>query len=486
MSKDIDIVLVSPPPGWQRTLPIGLGFLSSYIRQKGYSSVIYDMAVDLAQKVKGEEGEYLWGLKSKNLWLDGELFRLFVEKYDEVIKSSVRHILSFGARIIGFSVIHSKQLITLELIRRIKKEEPSLTIIVGGPACFYDEDRCGLELPRTVDIFVLGEGEETLCEILTHIKQGKNINEIHGVRTVNSHYKCYVPRAPIENLDTIPFPEYPGLDFDEYQTTPIPLFWSRGCFGRCVFCEIRNVWPHYRTRSAYNIFEEIRFYVEKKNRNRFSVFDSILNGNPQVLERVCDLIIQSGYQIYWEGNVLALPSMNEMIYSKMREAGCRLVYFGIETGSEYICRRMKKPFTISEAERNIRLAHEAGIEVSLNFITGFPGENEEHFQQTMDFVGRNREWIDRVDFITECQVARGTHLFLYQDEYNIIVPEDWDGYKWYTKDSKNTIGVRQQRTLELGRYLYSLGIKINPSYNLDDGNQEIKSRVFRSLQEDRK
>lgn len=481
-----DIVLISPPPGWQKTLPIGLGFLASYLNKKGFSSVIYDMALNMAEKINDEDRDYLWGLKAKNIWLNSDILQLFIEKYEKEIQSNVDYILSFETRTIGFSVIHSKQLITLEVIRRIKNENPSITVIVGGPACFYNEDRYMLEFPNTIDIFGIGEGEETLCEVLAYIKQNKQIDEIKGIRTLKSNYKYYIPRPAIENLDTISFPEYPGLNLQDYQSNPIPLFWSRGCFGRCSFCEIRNVWPSYRMRSAKDIFEEIRMYVEREKISQFSVFDSILNGKPEILEKVCDFIIQSGYEINWDGSVLSLPSMNERIYSKMREAGCRVIYFGLETGSEYISRRMKKLFAISEAERNIRLAHEVGIEVSLNFITGFPGENEEHFQQTLDFVQRNSRWIDKVDFITECQVPRGTHLFLCPDDYGIIIPENWDGYRWYSKDGKNTIAIRQERTLRLGKYLDSLGIKINTNYNLDDGNKTIKDTVIDNLKRDRR
>ncbi|MBU1853426.1 MAG: radical SAM protein [Candidatus Omnitrophica bacterium] len=479
-----DIVLVSPPPGWQRTLPIGLGFLASYLSKSGFSAVIYDMALDMIGKVKDEDRDCLWGLKAKNLWLDPEVFKLFVTKYEKEIQSCVDHILSFSSSIIGFSVIHSKQLVTLEIIRRIKKIDPSITIIVGGPACFYDEDRYILEAPKIIDIFVLGEGEKTLYECLVNIKQNKPLDEIKGVRTLESNYKGYISRDPIEDLDTIPFPEYPGLKIEDYQPDPVPLFCSRGCFGKCSFCEIKNIWKSYRTRSAESIFEEIKFYVEKKEIFHFSLFDSIVNGDPKNLERLCDFVIKSMYKIRWEGNVLALPSMNRDIYSKMQKAGCELVYFGVETGSEYVCKKMKKPFTIFEAERNIRLAHEAGIEVSVNFITGFPGEDEEHFQQTIDFTKRNSQYIDRVDFITECQVARGTHLFLHPADYGIVIPEDWQGYKWYTNDEKNTISVRQARTLILGKYLDSLGVKINVNFNLDDGSQKVKGKIVVNLKKD--
>jgi anaerobic magnesium-protoporphyrin IX monomethyl ester cyclase len=484
MSDSKDIILVSPPPGWQGTLPIGLGFLAAYVTKNGFSSVIYDMALDMSEKIRPEEYKYLWGLKAKNLWLDPDVFKLFTDKYEKEISSCVDYILSFKPKVIGFSVIHSKQLITLETARRIKEQAPSSVIIAGGPACFYDEDRHMLESDGTIDAFVSGEGEESLLDILTNIKNNLPLDGIKGVRASGSLYKRYSPRPVINDLDKIPFPDYPGLMFEKYNSFSIPLFGSRGCFGSCSFCEIRNVWKNYRSRSADNIFNEIRFYAEEKNITRFSFFDSVLNGNPSILKMLCDKIIDSGHKISWEGNIAALPGMNENIYSKMAKAGCEIVYFGLETGSERVAGLMKKPFTVLEAERNIMLAHDAGIATSVNFITGFPGESEEDFQKTLDFVGKNSRYIDRADFITECQVARGTDLFLHPDDYGMIIPEKWDGYKWYTMDGKNTLSSRQEMTLRLGRCLASAGVKINMNFNLDDGAAEIKDTLIDSLGKD--
>ncbi|MDP8297635.1 MAG: radical SAM protein [Candidatus Orphnella occulta] len=483
IAKDFknDIVLVLPPPGWQKTLPIGLGFCAAYLKKNEFSSVIYDVSVEMGKVVQKDDYDYLWGLKAKNIWLDNAIFDMFVKKYDNAIQGCVDHMLSFKSQIIGFSVIHPKQLITLELIRRIKNRDSSITIIAGGPACFYDEDRRMLEQSRIIDLFVLGEGEKTLCEVINCIKTNKKLDNVAGIRCVNSDYKDYLPREAIEDLDCLPFPVYPGLDFDDYRANPVPLFWSRGCFGNCSFCEIKNVWNSYRIRSAENIYEEIKFYVEQKGAVCFSVFDSLMNGRPEILEKVCDYIIQHRYKISWNGNIVSLPQMSERIYSKMKMAGCEVVYFGLETGSDHILRKMKKPFTLREAQRNIRLAHEAGIETSVNFITGFPGEGECHFQQTIDFVRLNSFWIDKVDFITECQVARGTDLFNHPDRYEIIVPHDWQGYKWYTRRGDNTIRMRQERTARLGKFLKLSDIQINTDFNLEDGSECIRDSVKNKL-----
>ena len=75
-----DIILVSSPPGWQRTLPIGLGFLASYLKNKGFSSIIYDMSLDLIERIDKEDYEYMWGLKAKNIWLDPKVLNLFIKK----------------------------------------------------------------------------------------------------------------------------------------------------------------------------------------------------------------------------------------------------------------------------------------------------------------------------------------------------------------------------------------------------------------------
>lgn len=455
--------------------------LAAYLENKGFDPVICDLAAELEKDIQEKDYYYLWGLKAKNIWLDPDIFNLFIEKYDHVIHRCIEQILSFDAKFIGFSVIHSKQLITLEFARRIRRMDPSAFIIAGGPACFYDQDRNVLEKESIIDSFVLGEGEETLFEIMRNVHAGKGTGSIPGTKNLHDNYSDYIPRKPIQGLDHIPFPSYPGLDFETYCADPVPLFWSRGCMSRCSFCEIRNVWSSYRIRSAENIFEEIQFYVEKKSVSKFSVFDSLMNGKPEILEKLCGYIIYYGYKISWEGNIVSLPQMNERIYSKMKAAGCKTVFFGLETCSEDVLKKMKKPFSLEEAKRNIRLAHEAGLETSVNFITGFPGETEEDFIKAESFARDNGCWIDRVDFITECQVARGTDLFNNPESYGIIIPPDWQGYKWYSEDGNNDINVRQERTRRLGNILELSGVKINANYNLDDGNNSIKSTIRDNL-----
>ncbi|MBU1864421.1 MAG: radical SAM protein, partial [Candidatus Omnitrophica bacterium] len=364
----------------------------------------------------------------------------------------------------------------------IKEQRPNVSIIAGGMACFYKEDRNGwLEQDKLIDAFVIGEGEESLSELIKQYKTYNHFRDIPGCCSLEKGYADFQARKSIQDLNHVPYPLYPGLNIEKYADSPIPLFWSRSCMGQCSFCEIRNAWKHYRERSVENIMNELRYYIENVKRYNFSVFDSVVNVNPGQLAAICDGIVKMNWHIQWDCNVVAHSKMNKCVYDKMKLAGCQVVYFGIESGSANILRRMKKPFSVAEAERNIQLAHDAGLRTSVNFITGFPGETEDDFLQTIDFASRNKTWIDCADFVTECQVARGTDLFEHPDKYDIIIPERWDGYKWCSKDGGNTVTLRQERTEQLQKKLSNLGIKVNTDYNLKDGDQSVQEAILSQL-----
>jgi len=167
--------------------------------------------------------------------------------------------------------------------------------------------------------------------------------------------------------------------------------------------------------------------------------------------------------------------MDAALLNKMKQAGFHTLNFGMESGSDRVLKAMHKLYTSAEAEKVIRDAASAGIHVVLNFVVGFPGEEQEDFKQTLDFIKRNKDFIANVAPAHECDIL-GTDIFSQPVHYNVKVPaiDDYIQY-WETNDKKNTFELRHSRKQEFDDFLNSIQIPIKCGvYDRSDHSNALK------------
>jgi hypothetical protein len=199
----------------------------------------------------------------------------------------------------------------------------------------------------------------------------------------------------------------------------------------------------------------------------FIFYDPLLNGNIRVLSRFCDLIndaVSQGVirQVKWSGEAIIRPEMTIELLKKMKRAGCCDLSYGMESGSQSVVESMGKRFKISDAETVIRATHDAGIGVTLNFMVGFPTETEEFFQETLDFIKRNREYIDWVmPSESFCYIDKGTYLYEHAEEFGVLSFPHTNF--WKSIDGKNNYPERLRRFRIFCALADSLGISIGKS-----------------------
>lgn len=134
----------------------------------------------------------------------------------------------------------------------------------------------------------------------------------------------------------------------------------------------------------------------------------------------------------------------------MKAAGCYLISYGVESGSDAILELMRKGYTAELAERVIRDTHAAGMDVIFNMMVGFPGEDNARFQETKNFVRRCRKYASHIE-IPLYLLLKGSFVFNHLDDFAIASinhNEDWQLH-WKTKDNTNTYQIRKERAAEL-------------------------------------
>jgi len=468
----MDFLLVNLPPWAQENPHIGIGYLGSYLRHKGLKPKVIDLNKRFF--INHPDCKLLWHVENKNFWSNKHTFSLILEIFKVDIEKAIDEILSCSYGILGFSVVDPKERLTIEFIKRIKEKSPDKKIILGGPATStFEQRKIFLDnIGKYIDAFVIGEGEETLFHLIDQFQNKKEIKDIKGCFVKGDRGWVYEERPVILPLGRVSFPTYEEFNMSLYGKSLL-VEWSRGCRGKCSFCKNYRLFPIYRAKSTDWVMEELRYHKERYNINEFTVADNILNGDLKNLSEICDRITKENLKIRWTGQIAPCKGMEYKFFKKMREAGCYKLQIGLESGSNKVLKLMRKTFIAEISEKNIKFAKKAGIATEVFIMIGFPGETENDFSKTRNFINRNRNYIDAIKSINTLHLIAGTEVYEKgRERFNMkpLLKENWH-YLWETYGG-NTYKVRKRRACELLNLAYGLGIKVMET-NIREGKEAI-------------
>jgi radical SAM superfamily enzyme YgiQ (UPF0313 family) len=402
-----------------------------------------------------------WNIDCINSFFVSEIAEKIFTNFEEEIDEFIDDILATETRVIGFSVNITSIYLASRMAKIIKARDPRRLIIFGGPGTYFKHPR-ELIQPASADIYVIGEGEGALLNILKAYYSSKKIDKSDGILLGKDLGRYQPLPAPvIENLDNLPFPTFSGFDLKEYNQSedykPLPLLLSRGCIRRCSYCIDCIMWPKYRFRSPGHIMKEIDYHVVRNHAKAFEFIDLICNGNLAQLSQLCDLIIASGLKFDWVSYAVIRKDMDFELLSKMKKAGCHTLIYGVENGSDRILQRMGKNYTAAEASQVIRDTHEAGICTNINTIVGFPGETEEDFQQTVEFIQKNKDTIDEITNISSFTLFPEAEVGRNKEKFGVHWQEGTDPMLFYDANGLDR-QARNQRVARLVEIVNGLNL----------------------------
>lgn len=453
-----DIALIVTPPWIVKMPPLGIAYLVTYLKHKGFNPFLYDLNVKLHNS-SNKAKQNLWEISSLNSKSpERAAFDIF-SAFKNKLSVFVDELLLLDTKVIGFSTNLISLWVALEIAKLIKERAREKIIIFGGPGCFWDYKRIP---PGVVDAFVIGEGEAALCEILDALKQGSQIKDIPGV-IVNQEgkYSNLINRKPLD-INTIPYPTFKEFRLSEYNREsgykPLPLLTSRGCLGRCSYCIDHRMWGPVRTRTAASVFSEVEYFINNYQKKEFEFNDLICNGNLKELEKFSELLIKAGHKINWVSYAIIRKDMQKDLFVKMRKGGCHTLIYGMESGSNTVLKRMNKYYTAEEAERVLRFTHEAGICTNINIIVGFPGETEDELNETVEFLRRNKNYIDEVTNVSGCVLFAESEMGHNRDKFGIKLREGADTLLFEDNSGINP-EVRKFRVERMLKDISDMGIR---------------------------
>ncbi len=299
--------------------------------------------------------------------------------------------------IIGFSVLLSTAKEAPKIAERVKAENPNITIVFGSHHATFNAERILKKYPF-VDIVVRGEGEHTSLEIARCLEKQRELDKVEGVTFRKNGRIVSNPDRPLnKDVDALPFPDRDlagvqyksaifGVKINSRKFTTILS--SRGCPFNCSFCGIRKFTRRaWRPRSVENVMAELE-YLQSEGYEQFLFADDNFTLNAKRVSKLCRSIKKEGMDIEWFCDS-RVDHISYDMFRNMVNAGCKCLFFGIESANQRILDYYRKGITPEQSEKAVRKARKAGIDIIVgSFIVGAPDETQREVINTLQFANK--------------------------------------------------------------------------------------------------
>lgn len=274
----------------------------------------------------------------------------------------------------------------LSALNEIKIKSPQSRIVAFGhfpslfPESILDE--------TSIDAVILGEPERALSSLLEHMKNDSFQSDFHEFYTAFSKEHA-IFRA--RNITELPMPAHEFLKADLYYETFMPgpfamIQTARGCPYECNYCvKSFGYGNKLSMRSAEQVVEEIMYLKTLHKIKSFRIIDDTFTVNKKRVIDICKLLIEKKANLSWTC-LSRTDNIHEEMLFYMKKAGCKRIYFGVESGSQKMLDFYQKDIHVDEALKSLLLTRKNGIETVGFFLLGLPNETEEDFKQSVQFA----------------------------------------------------------------------------------------------------
>jgi len=362
------ILLIAPPyldlygklsKAAGRYFPLGLAYIAAYLRQYGQHEV--QMYEPEAQGLTYED-----------------------------IASLIKH---ERPDVVGLTTATPNFPRALELAAVVKKNSKAL-VVMGGVHASAVPEFIVTHYSHLVDVVVVGEGEETMLELVNSYTNKADLPKIRGITYLDDDKAVRTPPRPyIEDLDRIPFPARDLISQDLFVPNAhnarfrqcSSMLTSRGCPYNCSFCAARIVsGRRYRMHSADYVLEEMRMLKKTYGARQLLITDDTFTLNRPRLTDICNQMINERINLQWFC-FSQVTVVNPEVLALIKRAGCYNIGFGVESAEPEILKRMGKNIKPEQAVEAVHMANAAGLKTQAFYVFGTPGESRAQMEHTVRF-----------------------------------------------------------------------------------------------------
>jgi len=259
--------------------------------------------------------------------------------------------------------------------------------VVGGP---YPSGEPEAFVDR-FDLVAIGEGEETIVQIMEHLADG-SFDQVPGLAfRRDGEVVRTTPRTRSKDMTQLPLPyrrDLPNQQYIEYWRrhwgdATTPLMSTRGCPFRCEFCHKPVFGDLFRARPGGTVIEEMREIAEL-GYDHVWMSDDLFTLNYRRTMELCQEIEAAHLPLTWEC-LSRVTQVDYELFAQMKRAGCKRIFFGIESGDEGVLKQMQKGIKPEQAREAVEACVRAGIKAAGFFMVGYLGETPESLMKTIRF-----------------------------------------------------------------------------------------------------
>lgn len=440
-----NVVLVRPPT----VLPyatittsmgvpsIGIAYLAGSLKAVGHTVTVIDAF--------GEAVDKFTEMADSNTLINGLTAPEIIKRIPETVD------------IIGVSCMYSNEWgYYRTVIDLILETFPTIPLILGGEHITADPEYVLKKCPG-VRCCVLGEGEETLVEVVETLEAGLPLTDIEGVVQMDEHggFTKNPPRSRIRDVDHIPLASWDesplenylaaGLGMGSVRGRNMPMIASRGCPYQCTFCSNPQMWTtRWLARSPDFVIEEMKHWKAKYDITHFEFYDLTTIVKKEWIIDFCNLLLKNNLQVTW-----ALPSgtrseaLDEEVLTLLDKSGCHALTYAPESGSPTTLKRIKKKVDTEKMLQSMGWAVKQNIEIKANMIIGFPGQTKKEVLESYWFTVK-MAWVGVNDVAFFAFVPYpGSELFQYLIDNGFLVKDSSEYEAFLTGNVYNEVtGMR--------------------------------------------
>lgn len=401
--------------------PLSISTLKSFMKknQDKHSFKVEQDDLDIKTVRHNMETSEEDKINLKKFFHQGRIYDFLKNEIDPGLEEEAEKIIEMtdlkGYDVVGLSLMPtdnpSTAGVTLAVSKKIK-ERYDPTIIIGGSIRDGSKTEKKLIGSKYIDYRILGSpstsaGEYNLLDFCQKYESGNVLETTGLVWNDSGKYKVNHLDYSEELKAKATFPEFEGLPIDLYrrkierevdgrememELLVIPVFFIRCCPYSCAFCSNSriNAWGHKDPKIVADKLESLK---KKYDTKYFFFHNTSINPTYEYAERFADEIIKRDLDIQWSDCANFKP-LDKHLLRKLKKAGAGRLVFGFESASPPILKYINKPFTINNAEKVLKAAHELNIWVELDMICGFPYESEKDTEATLQFLKKHKDEIE--------------------------------------------------------------------------------------------
>ncbi|MBI2646940.1 radical SAM protein [Candidatus Woesearchaeota archaeon] len=371
-------------------LPVGLANISAILKKTGYKPHVIDL-----------------------------LFENDFERIENLDAKNGVYILSFSTTLVD----RVKKIISI-----IRSKDQNSFIMGGGAHPTARKEKTFDDLD--VDLIALGEVKiDSIIDALHNdIRQ---LSQIKGIMyKLDGKININEPVNEWENLDDVPIPDLLSFPVKEYfrlkGVRELGIVSSRGCPYRCTFCQpilISLFGPKVRFASAKRTVDEIEYMVKNFKPDFIFFQDDTFAFHQQRVVDICKEIIKRKIPILWRCQTRV--GLKRDVLEWMKRAGCFVIAFGVESGSQKILDNVNKQATVEMIIDTFKDCKDLGILTHAYLMIGNVGESKETINETIELIKKIKPFSYNISVATPYP---GTYLYEYAKANNIFINPEWSEY----------------------------------------------------------